>query len=162
MAVRKKRANAINTNTYIRIGLWVAGGVAVAYGVSKVLKILKPEYKREQNEQKTIVGELETETKKTGLSYPQSQYAAFANIIETAAFDVGTDEDAIYTVFRNLKNNADYLALTNAWGKPTRKIYDWGFGYDMTLPQLIRWEMDNKEVAKINSILKSKNIKYRV
>jgi len=160
MATKRKRK--INTNTYVRIGLWVAGGVAVAWGVSKVLKILRPEYKREQSEQKTIEGELETETKKTGLSFPLSQYSAFANIIETAGFDVGTDEAAIYNVFRSLKNNADYLQLAKAWGKPTRKIYDWGFGYDMTLPQFIRWEMDNKEVSKINAILKSKNIKYRM
>lgn len=157
-----KGTNKLNANSYVRIGLWIAGGLVTAWGVSKVLKILRPEYKREQNEQKTIVGELESETKKTGLTYPQSQYAAFANIIETAGFDVGTDEAAIYNVFRNLKNNADYLALTNAWGKPTRKIYDWGFGYDMTLPQFIRWEMDNNEVAKINAILKSKGIKYRM
>ena len=161
MATRK-RTNKLNANTYVRIGLWVAGGLTAAWGISKILKILRPEYKREQNEQKIIQSELETEAKKTGLSYPQSQYPAFANIIETAGFDVGTDEDAIYTVFRSLKNNADYLALTNAWGKPTRKIYDWGFGYDMTLPQFIRWEMDDSEVAKINAILKSKTIKYRV
>lgn len=161
MATRK-RTNKLNANTYVRIGLWVAGGLTAAWGISKILKILRPEYKREQNEQKTIQSELETETKKTGLSYPQSQYPAFANIIETAGFDVGTDEAAIYTVFRSLNNNADYLALTNAWGKPTRKIYDFGFGYDMTLPQFIRWEMDDKEVAKINAILKSKTIKYRV
>lgn len=158
MATKQK----INPNTYVKIGLWIGGGLAVAFGVSKVLKILRPEYKREQNEQKTIESELESETKKTGLTYPLSQYSNFANIIETAGFDVGTDEAAIYNVFRLLKNNADYLQLTKAWGKPTRKIYDWGFGYDMTLPQYIRWEMDAKEAGRINAILKSKNIKYRV
>lgn len=154
--------NKVSADTYVKIGIWAVGGIAVAYGISKVLKILRPEYKREQSEQKVITSELETETKKTGLSYPLSQYAAFANIIETAGFDVGTDEKAIYSVFQNLKSNADYLALTNAWGKPTRKIYDWGFGYEMTLPQFIRWEMDNSEVSRINNILKSKAIKYRV
>lgn len=158
MATKK----ALNANSYVRIGLWVAGGLAVGWGVSKVLKILRPEYKREQGEQKVIENELESETKKTGLTYPLSQYSAFANIIETAGFDVGTDEEAIYNVFRSLKNNADYLQLAKAWGKPTRKIYDWGFGYDMTLPQFLRWEMDSKECAKVNAILKSKGIKYRV
>jgi hypothetical protein len=152
----------VSPDTWIKLGVYVAGGVAIAFGVKKVLDYFKPARKREESEQKVITGELETETKTTPLSYPQSQYATFADIIETAGFDLGTDEDAIYTVFRSLKNNADYLALSNAWGKPTRKVYDFGFGYDMTLPQYLRWEMSDTEVGRINSILKSKNIKYRV
>jgi hypothetical protein len=152
----------ISQDTWLKLGVYVAGGIAIAFGVKKVLDYFKPERKREEGEQKVITGELDTETKATPLSYPASQYATFANIIETAGFDIGTDEDAIYTVFRSLKNNADYLALSNAWGKPTRKIYDFGIGYNVTLPQYIRWEMNDTEVNRINSILQSKNIKYRV
>jgi hypothetical protein len=152
----------VSPETWVKLGVYIAGGVAIAFGVKKVLDYFKPERKREESEQKVVTGELETETKATPLSYPVSQYATFANIIETAGFDIGTDEDAIYTVFRSLKNNADYLALSNAWGKPTRKVYDFGFGYNMTLPQYLRWEMSDTEVSRINSILKSKNIKYRV
>ena len=154
--------NKIKPDTWIKLGVFVAGGIAVAFGVKKVLDYFKPERKREESEQKTVTNELEEAKKKNALSYPQSQYANFANIIETAGFDVGTDEAAIYSVFRNLKNDADYLALTSAWGKPTRKIYDFGFGYNLTLPQYIRWEMNAKEAAKVNAILKSKKIKYRV
>jgi hypothetical protein len=100
--------------------------------------------------------------KKTRLTFPESQYRSFAGTIETAGFDVGTDEDAIYNVFGKLKNNADYLALTQAWGKPNRRVYEWGIGRDMTLAQFIRYEMNDKEVRKINGILSSKGIKYRI
>ena len=154
--------NKIAPDTWIKLGVFVAGGVAVAFGVKKVLDYFKPERKREESEQKTTTNELEEAKKKTPLTYPQSQYANFANIIETAGFDLGTDEAAIYSVFRYLRNDADYLALATAWGKPTRKIYDFGFGYNVTLPQYIRWEMNAKEADKVNAILKSKNIKYRV
>jgi hypothetical protein len=154
--------NKIAPDTWIKLGVFIAGGVAVAFGVKKVLDYFKPERKREESEQKTTTSELDEAKKKTPLTYPQSQYANFANIIETAGFDLGTDEAAIYSVFRNLRNDADYLALATAWGKPTRKIYDFGMGYNVTLPQYIRWEMNAKEAAKVNAILKSKNIKYRV
>jgi hypothetical protein len=154
--------NKIAPDTWIKLGVFVAGGIAVAFGVKKVLNYFKPERKREESEQKTTTNELDEAKKKTPLTYPQSQYANFANIIEVAGFDLGTDEAAIYSVFRNLRNDADYLALATAWGKPTRKIYDYGFAYNVTLPQYIRWEMNAKEAAKVNAILKSKNIKYRV
>lgn len=152
----------VSIDTWIKLGTYVAGGIAVAYGVKKVLDYFKPEKKQEKKEVENVESELEAEKKKSKLSYPLSQYATFANIIETAGFDVGTDEDAIYSVFRKLKNNADYLQLTKAWGSPNRKIYDWGFGYNLTLAQYIRWEMSDSEAKKINAILKSKGIKYRV
>ena len=152
----------VSIDTWIKLGTYVAGGIAIAYGVKKLLNIFSPSAQQEKTETKNIEAELETEKKKSALTYPLSQYSTFANIIETAGFDIGTDEDAIYSVFRKLKNNADYLQLKKAWGSPNRKIYDWGFGYNMTLPQYIRWEMSNNEVKKINAILQSKGIKYRV
>jgi hypothetical protein len=160
-AIRKKN-NKIDPDTYVKIGMFVVGGLAIGFGVKKVLDYFKPDRKREESEQKTTINELDEAKKKTPLTYPQSQYANFANIIETAGFDLGTDEEAIYSVFRNLRNDADYLALATSWGKPTRKIYDFGRGYNVTLPQYIRWEMNAKEAAKVNAILKSKKIKYRV
>ena len=44
-------------------------------------------------------------------TFPNSQYFAFANRLEQAMFDWGTDEAAILDVFNQLKNNADYLAF---------------------------------------------------
>lgn len=147
---------------------WAKGAIAVGTTVIvgfvayKIFKKLSGTDSTDRAEAAAVETELSQEVKKTGLTYPESQYKSFASQIEIAGFDVGTDEDAIYSVFSKLKNNADFLALTQAWGKPNRKVYDWGIGRDMTLAQYIRYEMSESEVRKINTILNSKGIKYRV
>jgi hypothetical protein len=50
----------------------------------------------------------------------------------------------------------------NAWGQPNRKVYEWGIGRNMTLPQYLRYEMSDSEIKKVNEILASKGITYRV
>jgi hypothetical protein len=122
--------------------------------------------KRNKQETKDVDDELEEAKKKTKLSYPLSQYQAFAKIIEIAGQDAGTDEKAIYSVFRKLKNNADYLQLVKAWGVARQVYPEWIFFYStgqkLSLQQFIRYEMDEKEVRVINNILTSKGIKYRI
>jgi hypothetical protein len=140
----------------------VGGLLVVGFIVYKVFKRLSSTEATDRAEAAAVEDELSEELKKTRLTFPESQYRSFAGTIETAGFDVGTDEDAIYNVFGKLKNNADYLALTQAWGKPNRRVYEWGIGRDMTLAQFIRYEMNDKEVRKINGILSSKGIKYRI
>ena len=53
----------ISPDTWIKLGVYVAGGVAIAYGVKKVLDYFKPERKREQSESEQVKTELETEQK---------------------------------------------------------------------------------------------------
>jgi negative regulator of sigma E activity len=134
----------------------------VAYAIWKITQKLGEEPLRDATEDKQIKDELAEEIKKSPLSYGASQYATFANNIQEAGFDIGTDEESIYSVFRKIKNNADYLALLKAWGKPTRTIYEWGIGRKKTLSQFLRSEMDSKEIAKINTILANNKVKYRV
>lgn len=148
--------SGLKTALYIGIA---AGGVYIAY---RIYKNFSADAQREREQTKDIENELSDSIKAKPLTYPKSQYSGFADTIQTAGFDAGTDEQAIYSVFYKLKNDSDYLALTAAWGKPTRTIYDWGMAYKMTLPQFLRWEMSDTEVQKINKILASKNIKYRV
>lgn len=161
MATKAQTAGNFLKEYYKPIVAIGVGGV-VAYFVAQVAKRFTTETKRLTEEKKAVESELAQAIKQKPLSYPESQYQSMARVIQIAGFDVGTDEDAIYSVFRRLKNNADYLALAQAWGKPTRKVYEWGIGRDMTLQQFIRWEMDQKEVSKINSILKARKIKYSI
>ena len=135
-----------------------AVGVAVAVLVAKKFKLFFNKLKQVKN----VQDELKDAEKKTPLSYPLSQYDTFANVIETACFDVGTDEDAILKTFYKLNNNADYLQLTKAWGNPTRRIYDWLIPMDFTLPQQLRYELSDYYCTLINNILAKKNITYRV
>lgn len=163
---------AVNTKfaqkSFLGLPPWAKGIVAVAvvgvvgYALYKITQKLGGEEEQDRKEDKDIVSEIEQESKKKPASYADSQYKTFANTIETAGFDLGTDEAAIYSTFRKLKNNTDYLKLLNAWGKPNRTVYEWGVGRKMTLPQYIRWEMSDSEVKKVNDILKSKGITYRV
>lgn len=163
---------AVNTKfaqqSFLGLPPWAKGVVAIAvvgvtiYAVYKISQKVGGDEEQDKKEDKDIVSELEKESKKKPASYPASQFKTFANGIETAGFDVGTDEDAIYNIFRKLKNNTDYLMLLTAWGKPNRTVYDWGIGRKMTLPQYLRYELDNTEIKKVNTILQSKGITYRV
>ena len=138
--------------------LAVAGVVGGGFLLYKLTKILTGETRREIREASNVASELQAV--QNSLSYPASQYDTLANIIETAGFDVGTDEDAIYNVFRKLNNNADYLALTKAWGN--RTIYDWGIPDQYTLAQYLTYELGADEIQRVNNILNSKGITYRV
>lgn len=138
--------------TVVAVGL---GGL-VAWGIYSKFFKKTTDVANEKKEQDEIKKEFDPKK----LSYPASNYYQMAKAIEIAGFDVGTDEDAIYDVFRLLKTNSDFLALRQAWGK--KKIYDWGIGYVMTLAQFLHWEMSAYETKKINNILKSKGIKYTI
>jgi hypothetical protein len=154
--------------SFLDLPPWAKGIVAVAAVVAAGIVIYKVTQKfgdveeADKKEGRDILDELAKEGKKKPASYADSQYKTFANTIETAGFDTGTDEEAIYSVFRKLKNNTDYLKLLNAWGTPNRKVYEWGIGRNMTLPQFIHWEMNDIESRKVNQILASKGITYRV
>ena len=165
-AIRKKN-NKIDPDTYVKIGMFVVGGLAIGFGVKKVLDYFKQERKREESESKTVQTELEQSEKQQKQSYPDSVYSGWCNAIATAVFSGGTDEPTIYDIFRRLKNNTDYLKLVKAWGSPKRRVFpDWfvfySSGFLMTLPEVLRYDMDKNEIKKINTILQSKGIKYRV
>ena len=147
---------------------WAKGVISIAvvagigYVLYKLSKKLNPESQRQEAENKDVESEIQQSVKKHPLSYPLSQYKSWANQIEVAGFGLGTDEEAIYSIFKKLKNDSDYLALQQAWGKPTRKTYDWAVPLDYTLSQFLRYELSDSEISKLNYILASKGIKYRV
>lgn len=157
----------VSVDTWIKLGTYVAGGIAVAYGVKKVLDIFKPDRKRQETEKKQIQNELEASLKKHKASYPTSVYSGWADAIATAIYGFGTYNDVIVNIFFKLKNDTDYLMLTKAWGNPTRKVYPDGSVFyipaqNYTLPQALRDDMDISYIKKINNRLASVGIKYRV
>lgn len=96
-------------------------------------------------------------------SYPDSQFYAWANRLESTMFDWGTNEDSLYDVFRALKNNADFIALKQAFGMRTYTggIVPGFFYGKYSLDQWIEEELNPEEIATVNSILASKGITYR-
>lgn len=157
----------VSPDTWIKLGMYVATGLGVAYGVKKALDYFKPEKKRENTEKKQVETELQASEKTKPASYPTSQYSAWADAIANAIYGAGTDEYTIVNIFKMLKNDTDYLKLIKAWGSPKRRVFPDFFvfydtGYLMTLPQALREDMSTFWINKINGILKSKKIKYRI
>lgn len=136
--------------------------VAVGLGVAALLYFLfKPTAKAQQTVN-TVQGEasqlLAQGMKKT---YSDAQYRIWADNIRNAMFDLGTNEDTLYTVFRYLKNDLDFLALYASFG--VRTYYTFGIpNGDWNLTQWFEEELDSSEIAKLNAILAAAGIKYRV
>lgn len=105
---------------------------------------------------------------KVNLTYKPSQYITWADKMEDSFSDYYldfTNEEQIYKIMRMLKNNNDWLELNKAYG--LRTYYDvlspeYFFGKKANLLTTLQLELDSKEKEKVNSILKSKGIKYRI
>lgn len=115
-------------------------------------------------------GDIKKEIKTKG-TLPKTQYTDLANAIQKAfdpvgIFGAGTDENAIYGVFRLLNNNDDFLILKKEYGVRPYKDYTYNpFGetYNFNMPQAILFEDENSEMKnRINKILSIKGITYRI
>lgn len=147
--------------TAIAIGI----GAAIALGVYKIVgKEIKASFQKRKNKQ---LFEKE-KNPSVPLTYKPSQYVTWADKIEDA-FNVSylnfTDEDAIYSIMRYLKTNNDWLELNKAYGK--RTYYNpisptYIFGKSINMLTSLQLELDTSEKNKVNSILKSRGIKYRI
>ena len=157
----------VSPDTWVKLGVYIAGGVAIAFGVKKVLDYFKPDKKREESESQQVVTELETEQQKQKASFAPSTYSGWASAIAQAIFGAGTDFKTIYDIFNRLKNNTDFLMLQKAWGNPTRQVYpDWfvfySTGRKFTLSEALRDDCTSSEIKTLNDVLQRKGIKYRV
>lgn len=93
------------------------------------------------------------------LSHPLSWYAAKADAMQQAMFDLGTDEAVIYGAFNGCNSIIDVLQLISTFGN--RPYYYFGINYgNLTLPQWFSEELDSSEIDQINTILQNKNINY--
>jgi hypothetical protein len=106
---------------------------------------------------------LQQEGSSNATTYPASQFYGWANRLENAMFDIGTDENAIFEVFGSLRTNGDFIALKRAFGV---REYSGGFlpGFvspDLGLDGWIQQELDGSEISEINAILQRKGITYK-
>jgi hypothetical protein len=100
----------------------------------------------------------------TRATITKAQAASFASSIHAALDGYGTDENAIFSIFRYLKNNADFAEVANAYG--TREVSSGRFNpepnFKGSMSAALTNELSSSEKAKINKILASKKITYRV
>jgi len=139
-----------NKNIPLYIGI---GAVAILYWI--FFRRKKSDVMEEQA--------LQQEGSSNNPTYPASQFYGWANRLENAMFDIGTDENAIFEVFGSLRTNGDFIKLKQAFG-----VREYTGGYlpgfvspDLGLDGWIQQELDGSEISELNAILQRKGITYR-
>ena len=90
-------------------------------------------------------------------SFPKSQYRAFADTIQQENLSFNTDEEKIYDIFKQMKNDLDIVMLIQAFGerRPQFTLNDVG------LAPFLNEDLSKSEIGEINKILTAKNINLR-
>lgn len=168
-------------NYYKGLPPWAKGVVIVGAGTAlyfaglsiyrnaKKKKDLKDANKAGEAAQKEL-GELASKGVKPTL--PDSQFQALCESLVQAMNGCGTDEDMIYNVFKQMKNEADIRKLIASFGvryyqpcaadQPisyTKWLWN-DKSYGGGLPSWLSYDLSSSEVQKINSILKTNGINY--
>ena len=88
-------------------------------------------------------------------------YSQKAEQLYSALFSWGTDESTIFGIIGQLVNDADMLALINAFGSKRADVTEAGGLMWWTLPEYIRKDMSTSDISKLNNILSLKAIAFR-
>lgn len=140
--------NQIDKNYIIWLGVFaVVGGFFAYYFGSRTGKA---------NATAAATDTLTSEIKSEPLTFELAQYETFAQKIYYAVFDFGTDEEAVYNVFSQLRTKSDVLQLIKTFG--TRNILP-GIN-DFTLPEWLYNDLTPSEIQHVNDILARNNINY--
>jgi hypothetical protein len=89
-----------------------------------------------------------------------TQISAWAEIMHEAIADLGTDEEAVYGVFKQLKNEADLYRLIELYG--VREEGGFFYNPEKTLVARLSSDLSASERSKVNNIFSSKGIKFRL
>jgi alkaline phosphatase len=149
-------------------GKKIAIVLGVLIGGVIVYRLLKGVIKQSDNrsEVQEAYNELDrlNQSPVTAQKLTKLQAEQYANIIFTAVDGWGTDEVAINRVFNRLRNDADYIAVSKAFG--IRTISSGRFNpepdYKATMVEALHIDMDSAEKKVLNDILIKKKIKYRI
>lgn len=101
--------------------------------------------------------EREAELKLHPLTYEPSQYSVFADRLESAMFKMNDNEEAVYSVFANMRTRSDVLQLISAFGK-RRLLFTFG---SSSLPTWMGHKLSDKEIQEVNGILSRNDIDYK-
>lgn len=147
-------------------GIYAVSALAIfgIIGYSLYKKYHKTQSEKDAEESvKESMQDIKTISQHEKQSYIYSQYKAFADALFEAMSGVGTDDDAINSVFNKMKNTIDVLTLIKAFGirdYTDDKVFVFNIK-PMNLNQWISAELSNNEKTTLNNILKSKKIKYQ-
>jgi hypothetical protein len=146
----------------IAIVLGVLIGGVIVYRILK--GVVKQKDKRDEVQEAYNELDRLNQNPSTAQKITKLQAEQYANVIFTAVDGWATDEDAITKVFWRLSNNADFVAVSKAFG--IREISSGRFNpepnYKATMVEALHIDLDTAEKKIINDVLKKKKIKYRV
>jgi len=170
---KKQMANQQISNTFTQLPPWAKGVVVVgvlagaAYALHKISTLPKniKEGKGSRDQENAEIKEqqqLQQQGKKATLT--KSQMASIANVVFNAVDGWGTDEDAIITQMKKIKNDLDYLGVSTAWG--IREVSSGRFNpepnFKGTLAGALQNDLSNYWIRKINTDFYKKKMTYRV
>ncbi len=140
------------TSKRVLVGAGIVVGAAIAFFILR--PVVRNLIKTGQDRKRLRDAAKDQDKFNTTLSWSLSEYSMMADAIEEAVRGVGnTDEDAIYDVFRKIKTNGDFLKLQQVYGIRYK---------DEDLAESIVNDLDSGEIAKVNNILASNGITYRI
>ena len=138
-------------NKYVKYAL-IAGGLYVGYKLINFFIGSNTSVAAATNEVKTLT------SKGVKPTYPDSSYTQYAASIVSAGFNtLGTNEQAIYAIFKKMMNNLDVAKLIVAFGN---QRVEFSF-QEMPLGAWLSSELNNDEMEVINKILRDKKISYQ-
>lgn len=105
----------------------------------------------DQVKEQELIDEANKTIEVSDLSYPQDQYTVYAEKLVAAMEGWGTDEDAIYDVYKAMNTRSDIKQLEKTFGmQDGESLQEWLYG-----------DLNNSEITHLNSIISSKGIDYR-
>lgn len=156
-------SNNAKTVKVVKLGLLIVAGYIV-YRLAT--NFYKNQGSREEEDAGTTELEELNKNSETRQKISNQQAQSYANVLFTAMNGYGTDEEAIVSVFYKLRNNADYLALSNAYG--SNRVVSSGRGnvfepdFRGTMASALRSELSSYWTKRINKILTNKKITYKI
>ncbi len=120
--------------------------IAFVFGITYLRKYLR------KKKSQSLIKDLDKDVNISKLTYPISYYAIWTTDLLNAMKGIGTNEQAIYDVFKKLQSKDDVLQLITAFGVEDGE----------TLTQWIIGELGDDEKATLNRLLNDKNINYQI
>jgi len=156
---------------FVKLPAPVQYGLA-GLGIYALYKFIFKDPQDKTNEQiiKDSDKELKEYLKKYKLSYPPSQYGAFANTIyESTKYGIGDNYGAVVQTLKKLNNNADVVTLVKVYGARQNYVFGIPAGEKRDLFTNIKAELGNEyggltsyRLDQINNDWKKKGITYKV
>jgi hypothetical protein len=155
----KERPGTIKQSIAMKPIAWLLIAGAVGFVVVKAGKGVSEAFKKWQNN-RDLAQEKNQLEKTQSLSYPETQYRAYANSLFDAFVGFGTNLPRIQSVFNAMKNNLDVLKLIEVYGTRDGGTYWWS--PKMTLIEQIPYDMKDSDIETyINKPLRNKGITYQ-